>query len=101
MDAYLICKDSKYALWLGKPIRTVALEKSAERVVFYHRGPKDGIYNHEDPLSNKTLWKFLADNAHKELRVVFSGEFNEDEYEHIGSGDVETENYVHGWPEGS
>ena len=51
-----------------------------------------------DPLLNKVLWRFLAEHARKELRVAFSGEFNDDEYQHIGTSDIEGENYVKDWP---
>ena len=44
------------------------------------------------------LWKFLADHAHKEIRILFSGEFIDDDYEHISTSDVEAEEYVKNWP---
>ncbi len=99
MDSYLICDETKKAMWLGKPIRGTT-DGNAERVLFYHRGSQEDPYNHEDEVLNKILWKFLADNARKTFRVVFSGEFEEDDYEWVGSGDVETEEYLRGWPEG-
>jgi len=97
MDAYLICPETKKALWLGKPIRTMD-ESHVERVLYYHRGPLGGSLNYNDQLLNMILWKFLAEHAHKDLRVVFSGEFDDDEYERIGSGDVESDEYLQGWP---
>jgi len=91
MDAYLSCPETRKLIWLGKPIRT-----SSDQVVFYSQNADN--WNHDNPLLNKVVWKFLADHAHKELRVVFSGEFNEDEYDQIGSQDIETEEYIKEWP---
>jgi hypothetical protein len=96
MDAYLICDATKKAMWLGKSIRSLA----DNRILFYHRGPAEGPYNHEDIELAKVLWKFLSENGRGGVRVVFSGEYDEDEYERVGSGDVETEEYLRGWPQG-
>ena len=38
MDAYLICSETKTALWLGKPIREER-DDDVERVLYYHAGP--------------------------------------------------------------
>jgi hypothetical protein len=65
-------------------------------VVFYSQNSE--VYNHEVSLLNKVLWRFLADHAHKELRIVFSGEFVEDDYDATSTHDVEAEEYVKGWP---
>ena len=91
MDAYLTCSETKKLIWLGKPIRS-----ENDRVVVYSQN--EYRYNHQDPLLNKVLWRFLADHAHKDLRVVFSGEFVDDEYEHISTSDIEAEEYVRNWP---
>jgi hypothetical protein len=96
MDAYLICDRTRKAMWLGKPIRSL---EDKEQVIFFHRGWQGGPYNHEDPELNKLLWKFLADNGREGVRVVFSGEYDEDAYDRVGSGDVETSQYLEGWPE--
>ena len=84
MDAYLICPETKKLIWLGKPIRA---EDDEARVIFYSQNAD--LLNHEKKLLNKVLWKFLADHAHRDLRIVFSGEYNDDEYEHISTSDVE------------
>ncbi len=93
MDAYLICPDTRKAIWLGKPIRPL---NDPQRVIYYSQSPS--AENHETPLLCKVLWKFLAEHAHNELRVVFSGEFVDDEYEQIDTCDVEAEQYVKDWP---
>jgi hypothetical protein len=93
MDAYLICPEAKKLIWLGKPIRP---DKGSNRVSFYSQNASRD--NHEDPLLNRVLWRFLADHAHKELRVVFSGKFVDDEYEHISTSDIEAEEYIKDWP---
>ena len=95
MDAYLICPETKKAIWLGKPIRTQVAE-TTDKILFYSQNPD--IHNYERTLLNKVLWKFLADHAHKELRIVFSGEYADNEYEQIDTVDVEAEEYVRGWP---
>lgn len=92
MDAYLSCPQTRQLLWLGKPIRTI----DGKNVVFYSQNAYR--CNHDNPLLNKVLWKFLAEHAHMELRVVFSGEFRDDDYEHVSTHDVEAEEYVKGWP---
>jgi len=99
MDAYLISTDTRKSLWLGKAIR-FKHEDGTDRVEYYHRGSAHGSLNHETPILNKVLWKFLAEHAHKEVRIVFAGEFDEDEYELVGSGDVEVEiaEYLGSWP---
>lgn len=94
MDAYLTCPETKKLVWLGKPIRPGA---NAD-VAYYSQRSDRG--NHEDQLLNKVLWKFLAEHARKEIRVLFSGEFVDDEYEHMGTSDVEAEEYVRDWPPG-
>ena len=91
MDAYLICPETKKSICLGKPIRS-----KDHRVVYYSQRP--GLRNHEIPLLNRVLWKFLAEHAHKELRVVFDGEFVDDGYEYISTSDIEAEDYVRNWP---
>ena len=91
MDAYLICPETKKLIWLGKPIRS-----EDDVVLYYNQRP--GRNNHETVLLNKVLWKFLAEHAHKQLRVVFDGEYNDGEYEHIDTHDVEAGEYVRGWP---
>lgn len=91
MDAYLICPETKKLICLGKPIRS-----KDHRVVYYSQRPDR--HNQEIPLLNRVLWKFLAEHAHKELRVVFDGEFIEDEYEYISTSDIEAEDYVRNWP---
>lgn len=93
MDAYLICVETKKLIWLGKPIR---LTSNPGKVIYYSQN--SSYNNHETPLLNKVLWKFLAEHAHKELRAVFSGEYNDDDYEHISTDDVEAEDYVRDWP---
>lgn len=93
MDAYLICKDTKKLIWLGKPIRS---ESEPDRVIFYSQNAT--LDNHDNPLLNRVLWRFLAEHAHRELRVVFSGEYDDDEYEHIRTSDIEAEDYVRDWP---
>ena len=95
MDAYLICPETRKAIWLGKPIRTQR-DAKAFRVLYYNQGPGDR--NHEMPLLKRVLWKFLAEHDHKELRIVFSGEFSDEEYERIPTSDVEAEAYVRNWP---
>lgn len=92
MDAYLICPQTKQLMWLGKPIRAI----DGKRVVFYSQNAER--WNHEKEILNKVLWKFLAEHAHMELRVVFSGEFVDDDYEHISTHDIEAEEYVKDWP---
>ena len=93
MDAYLTCPDTKKLVWLGKPIRQRA---GSQEVSYYNQNKHHE--NFDDTLLNKVLWKFLAEHAHKELRVLFSGEFDDDEYEHISTWDVEAEEYVKNWP---
>ena len=44
------------------------------------------------------LWKFLAEHAKKDLRVVFSGEFNEDEYLFVAYDELKAAEYLRGWP---
>ncbi len=78
---------------LGKPIRA-AHDKT--QVVFYSFNPMKP--NHERPLLNRVLWKFLAEHAHKELRIVFSGEYVEEDFDEIPALDVEAEEYVEVWP---
>jgi|SRR6516162_10641800 hypothetical protein len=90
MDSYLICPETNKYIWLGKPIRS-----DSDTVIYYSQNAYH--YNHEEPLLNKVLWKFLAEHAHKELRIVFSGEFVEDEYEAAWTSDIEAENYVEDW----
>lgn len=97
MDAYLICPETKKEIWLGKPIR-VEDNNGALRVAYFHRGSSDGPWNHEIDSINKLLWKFLAEHAHKELRVVFSGEYDDDEFDRVAGDEVELEEYVRGWP---
>jgi hypothetical protein len=91
MDAYLICPETKKSIWLGKPIRS-----EDDKVIYYNQNFRR--QNHEDSLLNKVLWRFLAEHAHKELRIVFSGEYNEDEYDRISTSDFEAEEYVSDWP---
>lgn len=94
MDAYLICPETRKSLWLGKPIRHYDAE-GKEFVSHYNR--RYTTHNHEDPILNKMLWKFLAEHAHKELRVVFDWEFKEHEYQRVeGPGDIDE--YVENWP---
>ncbi len=93
MDAYLICPETKKLIWLGKPIRDA---DDGARVVYYSQTASR--HNYEDNLLNKVLWKFLADHAHRPLMIVFSGEYNDDEYDHIGTSDIEAEEYVMNWP---
>ena len=93
MDAYLICPETKKLVWLGKPIRDA---DDVARVIYYNQQP--GLHNHQDELLNKVLWRFLAEHAHKSLRIVFSGEYTDDEYEHISTSDIEAEDYVRHWP---
>jgi hypothetical protein len=95
MDAYLICDATRKAMWLGKPIRPTAKDP---RILYYHRGGYDGPYNHEVQEDNRVLWKFLAENGRHGVRVVFSGEYDEDSYEQVGSDEVETAEYLRGWP---
>src|SRR5215472_15018290 len=90
MDAYLICPETKKYMWLGKPIRS-----DGDFVDFYSQNPCR--HNHDNPLLNKVLWKFLSEHARKELRIVFSGEFIEDEFEAIWTSDIEAENYLKDW----
>jgi hypothetical protein len=97
MDAFLVCRETRKSLWLGKPIRTMNND-GTERVLYYHWAGAEDPPNHEWPLLNKVLWKFPAYHAHLDMRVVFSGEFNEDEYERIGSDDFELEEYLGDWP---
>jgi hypothetical protein len=99
MDAYLICPETRKSLWLGKPIRSDEKD-GTERTRYYHRSSSEGPWNHERELLNMVLWKFLSDHARKDLRVVFSGDFDEDVYEEIGSEDFEMRAYLQGWPEG-
>ena len=87
MDAYLICPETKKLIWLGKPIRS-----QDDKVLYYNQNYRH--CNHDVPLLNKVLWKFLAEHAHKELRVVFSGEYNDDEYVHLDTHESEAEEYV-------
>jgi hypothetical protein len=94
VDAYLICAETRKLIWLGKPIRPTS---DPGRVIFYSQNASRE--NYEVPLLNKVLWKFLAEHAHKELGVVFSGEFVDDDYEHISTDDVEAEEYVKDWPQ--
>jgi hypothetical protein len=89
VDAYLICVETKKLIWLGKPIRP---KSDPGRVIYYSQNASR--HNYEAPLLNKVLWKFLAEHAHQELRAVFSGEFVDDDYEHISTHDVEAEEYV-------
>jgi hypothetical protein len=100
MDAYLISTETRMSFWLGRAIRFENKDGS-ERIEYYHRGPERGALNHEVPVLNKVLWKFLAEHAHKDLRIVFAGEFDEDEYELVGSGDEEVEiaEYLGAWPD--
>lgn len=93
MEAYLICEKTRKAICLGKPIR-----EPGGRTEYYHSGPANGDPNHEDALLNRVLWKFLAEHARQELRIVFSGDFRQDDFEFIWTSDVEAENYVWGWP---
>ena len=93
MDAYLICPETRKLIWLGKPITP---EDDNPLVVYFNQ--RSSHQNHENPLLNKVLWKFLADHAHMDLRIVFSGEYNDDEYQHISTSDVEAEEYVRNWP---
>ena len=95
MDAYLICPETKKAMWLGKAI-TTEVDENVFDVIYYTQGPR--IPNHEKKLLNKVLWKFLSEHAHRELRVVFAGEYDDREYDLIDTVDVEAEEYVAGWP---
>jgi len=62
-------------------------------------GPAGGLLNHEISSANKVLWKFLAEHAQMELRIVFSGEFEENSYEQIGTNDADADEYLRGWPD--
>lgn len=97
MDAYLICPETKKEMWLGQPIRFFDAN-GAEQVAYYHQGPSGGALNHEIEAVNKLLWRFLPEHAHKELRVVFSGEYEDEEFERVPGGELELEEYVRGWP---
>ena len=97
MDAFLICPETKKSIWLGKAVR-LHENDDLDQVEFYHQGPSGGVFNYEDPLLNKVLWKFLAEHANKELRVVADGDYNDDEYERVPTSDIEAELYVEGWP---
>lgn len=92
MDAYLVCPETKKILWLGKPIRPLGKTD----VIFYSQTAE--CNNHDRTLLNKVLWEFLAEHARKELKVLFSGEFVDDEYEHVSTWDIEAEEYVRDWP---
>ena len=108
MDAFLISNQTRKSLWLGKAIR-FDNEDGTETVQYFHRGSWNGpvshpvpiLLNHENPILNKVLWKFLAEHARKDLHIVFAGEFDEDEYERVGSGDDEVEiaEYLGAWPD--
>ena len=91
MDAYLTCPETKKSMWLGKPIR-----RDNDEVVFYSQNAAQ--YNHDDLLLNKVLWKFLAEHAHKDLRILFSGEYPDGDYERVSTWDIEAEDYVRDWP---
>ena len=97
MDAYLLCPETKNAMWLGKPIREET-DNNNERVLYYHRGPYNGPLNHQNEELNMILWKFLAEHTKKDMRIMFDHEFNEGEYRYIGSDEVETAEYLRGWP---
>jgi hypothetical protein len=96
MDAYLTCFETKKAVWLGKPIRFQ--EAGVARVEYYNRLANED--NHANLVLNKILWKFLAEHAKMELKVLFSGDFDEEEYEEVATGfdDVKTDLYLEGWP---
>ena len=98
MDAYLICPETRMSLWLGKPIRLEDADGTV-RTRYYHCGYENGPLNHENSFVNKVLWKFLADHAHRKLKIVFSGECDEEAYETIlPVDDGEAREYIKGWP---
>jgi len=98
MDAYLICPETHKSMWLGKAIR-VRQSDGTETVNYFHQGAYDDPPNYENEMLNKVLWKFLAEHTHKELRIVFSGEVDDESFDRVGTDDVEADNYLRDWPQ--
>ena len=70
--------------------------KDGGRVLYYDRG----YYGTPNRELNMVLWKFLADNAEKELRVVLADQYSNAVYSEVGAGsdEPETTEYLRGWP---
>jgi hypothetical protein len=63
--AWLICKETKQMIWLGKIIRDV---DSGEQ--FFHIGDNAVPPNSEKPALSKAVMKFLAQHIGKNLQVI-------------------------------
>ena len=72
-SAKLACTDGHVSLFLGKPIR-----REDESVNSFQMGGKGLLLNGQRPELNKINWTMLADHAEHHLRVLMTGDPDDD-----------------------
>jgi hypothetical protein len=94
---YIVSPGSKQMIWLGKAICGTDREGN-EAVARFHIGDAGEPANYERDQLNRVLWRFLAENAGKELRVVVEGDGSSlDGFSEIGgelATDISFEEYL-------
>lgn len=95
-DGYLVCRDCRWSLFLGKAI------SSGTQVDFYHRGGAEREHPWQRHELNQVLWKFLADHTSHQIRVLQEHEMSDEDWNAgtIGGDtdkDISFEEYLRGW----
>ena len=102
--AYLICPECRRILCLGKAIWAIPNHQRASPTHF-HIGDSNQPPNWHRRELNQTVWKFLADHAGREIRVIMSKDLDEledlEKYAEIGGdtlSDLSVAEYLAEWP---
>lgn len=98
--AYLVCKDSKEMVFLGKAV----FSSDGRTVDRYHRGTAEEPRNSQRETLNRVLWRFLAKNAGRQIEVLTDEGLDQlpglDEYREIGGDsedDIAVDEYLRNW----
>jgi hypothetical protein len=98
--AYLTCTEARELIFLGKAVWTTTAD-GEKRVSYFHRGPEEAPPSSRNELLSRAVWKFLAVNTGKELKVLLEDELPDGEYVCIGGDsreDISFEDYLRDWP---
>jgi hypothetical protein len=98
--AYLTCPETRQMIFLGKAVWTTG--DDSRQVSYFHLGPRETAPNSQQEELSRAVWRFLADHAGKELRVLLENELkDEGEYVVIGGDskdDIPFDEYLKDWP---
>jgi hypothetical protein len=98
--ANMVCFDCRQRLWLGKSV----YKPGSQGVAYFHLGPADTPANSKQEKLTRALWRFLAEHASHQIRVVVEGVDDDDvddEYAQIGGDramDISFDEYLKDFP---